>query len=76
MKTKLWSTTSSTWTVSYTHLEVDMPTEYGHFRLIPFRQSSNGLEHMALIKGEWKEDEPIPVSYTHLKHDDDGDDNE
>ena len=36
--------------------EVDMPTEYGHFRLIPFRQSSNGLEHMALIKGEWKED--------------------
>ena len=39
--------------------EVDMPTEYGHFRLIPFRQASNGLEHMALIKGEWKEDEPI-----------------
>lgn len=36
--------------------EVDMPTEYGHFRLIPFRQASNGLEHMALIKGEWKED--------------------
>lgn len=41
--------------------EVDMPTEYGHFRLIPFRQNSNGLEHMALIKGEWKEDEPILV---------------
>ena len=41
--------------------EVDMPTEYGHFRLIPFRQASNGLEHMALIKGEWKEDEPILV---------------
>jgi len=41
--------------------EVDMPTEYGHFRLIPFRQASNGLEHMALIKGEWKEDEPIMV---------------
>ena len=39
--------------------EVDMPTEYGHFRLIPFRQSSNGLEHMALIKGEWKEDATI-----------------
>ncbi len=38
-----------------------MPTEYGHFRLIPFRQASNGLEHMALIKGEWKEDEPILV---------------
>lgn len=41
--------------------EVDMPTEYGHFRLIPFRQSSNGLEHVALIKGEWTEDEPILV---------------
>ena len=41
--------------------EVDLPTEYGHFHLIPFRQASNGLEHMALIKGEWKEDEPIMV---------------
>ena len=41
--------------------EVDMPTEFGHFRLIPFRQKSNGLEHVALIKGEWSEDEPILV---------------
>ena len=41
--------------------EVDMPTAYGHFRLIPFRQLSNGLEHFALIKGEWQEDEPIMV---------------
>lgn len=41
--------------------EVDMPTVYGHFKLIPFRQTSNGLEHMALIKGEWKEDEPVMV---------------
>ena len=41
--------------------EVDMPTVYGHFRLIPFRQKSNGLEHMALIKGEWREDEPVMV---------------
>ncbi|MGV2541810.1 3,4-dihydroxy-2-butanone-4-phosphate synthase, partial [Bacillus pumilus] len=32
-------------------VEVDMPTAYGHFRLIPFRQTSNGLEHMAVIKG-------------------------
>ena len=40
---------------------VDMPTEYGHFKLIPFRQTSSGLEHMALIKGEWKENEPILV---------------
>ncbi len=41
--------------------EVDLPTIYGHFRLIPFRQTSNGLEHMALIKGEWEDDEPILV---------------
>ena len=41
--------------------EAELPTEYGHFKLIPFRQISNGLEHMALIKGEWKEDEPILV---------------
>ncbi len=41
--------------------EVDMPTAHGHFRLIPFRQKSNGLEHVALIKGEWNEDEPILV---------------
>lgn len=40
---------------------VDMPTQYGHFKLIPFRQNSNGLEHMALVKGEWREDEPILV---------------
>lgn len=40
---------------------VDLPTEYGHFRLTPFRQKSNGLEHIALTKGEWAEDEAIPV---------------
>lgn len=39
--------------------EVDMPTDYGHFRDITFRQTSNGLEHVALIKGEWEPDEPI-----------------
>ena len=42
-------------------VETDMPTGYGHFRIIPFRQKSNGLEHFALIKGEWQEDEPILV---------------
>lgn len=41
--------------------EVDMPTEYGHFRDITFRQKSNGLEHVALIKGTWTPDEPILV---------------
>jgi 3,4-dihydroxy 2-butanone 4-phosphate synthase/GTP cyclohydrolase II len=41
--------------------EVFMPTDYGDFHLIPFRQQSNGMEHMALVKGEWEEDEPILV---------------
>lgn len=41
--------------------EVDMPTTYGHFRLVPFRQTSNGMEHMALIKGSWEPNEPILV---------------
>lgn len=40
---------------------VDMPTQYGHFKLIPFRQKNNGVEHFALIKGEWKADEPVLV---------------
>ena len=41
--------------------KVNMPTKYGTFMLVPFRQKSNGLEHMALIKGEWEEDEPVLV---------------
>ena len=41
--------------------EVDLPTCYGHFRMIPFRQTANGVEHMAVVKGEWKPDEPILV---------------
>ncbi len=41
--------------------EVDMPTQYGHFRLIPFRQKDNNLEHIALIKGEVSGDEPFLV---------------
>jgi 3,4-dihydroxy 2-butanone 4-phosphate synthase/GTP cyclohydrolase II len=42
-------------------VKVDMPTAYGHFKLIPFRQLSNDKEHVALIKGEWEADEPILV---------------
>ena len=41
--------------------EVDMPTKYGQFHIIPFRQKSNGLEHFALIKGSWEKNEPILV---------------
>ncbi|WP_305257261.1 bifunctional 3,4-dihydroxy-2-butanone-4-phosphate synthase/GTP cyclohydrolase II [uncultured Duncaniella sp.] len=42
-------------------VEVDMPTAYGHFRLIPFRQKSNGLEHIALIKGDVSGDDAVLV---------------
>ncbi|MDE7413426.1 MAG: bifunctional 3,4-dihydroxy-2-butanone-4-phosphate synthase/GTP cyclohydrolase II [Muribaculaceae bacterium] len=41
--------------------EVDLPTQYGHFRLIPFRQKDNGLEHIALIKGDVADGEPVLV---------------
>jgi 3,4-dihydroxy 2-butanone 4-phosphate synthase/GTP cyclohydrolase II len=41
--------------------EVDLPTAHGHFRLIPFRQLSNGLEHVALIKGDVSEGGPVLV---------------
>lgn len=42
-------------------VKVDMPTEHGHFKLIPFRQLSNGLEHIALIKGDVSTSEPVLV---------------
>lgn len=38
---------------------VSLPTEYGEFQLTPFRQLSNGLEHIVLTKGTWTEDEAI-----------------
>lgn len=41
--------------------EVDMPTTDGHFRLIPFRQLDNGLEHIALLKGDISGEEPLLV---------------
>ncbi len=41
--------------------EVAMPTAYGNFRLIPFRQSSNGLEHVALFKGDITSGEDVLV---------------
>lgn len=41
--------------------KVELPTMYGNFQLIPFQQKNNGIEHMALVKGEWKEDERILV---------------
>jgi len=38
---------------------VDMPTRYGHFKLAAFREKISGGEHLALIKGEWEEGEPV-----------------
>jgi len=40
---------------------VKLPTERGDFEFIPFRQTSNGLEHSALVKGTWTKDEPVMV---------------
>ncbi|HBX51394.1 MAG: bifunctional 3,4-dihydroxy-2-butanone 4-phosphate synthase/GTP cyclohydrolase II [Bacteroidetes bacterium RIFOXYA12_FULL_35_11] len=42
-------------------VRVKLPTEFGSFDLIAYRQISNGLEHVALIKGEWTEDESVLV---------------
>ncbi len=41
--------------------KVKLPTEYGEFDFIPFRQTSNGIEHSALVKGTWTKDEPVMV---------------
>ncbi|HNZ81492.1 MAG: bifunctional 3,4-dihydroxy-2-butanone-4-phosphate synthase/GTP cyclohydrolase II [Bacteroidales bacterium] len=40
---------------------VQMPTKYGFFKLIPFRQIATGQEHIALTKGEWSKDEAVLV---------------
>jgi len=40
---------------------VKLPTEAGDFEFIPFRQTSNGIEHAALVKGKWTKEEPVLV---------------
>jgi 3,4-dihydroxy 2-butanone 4-phosphate synthase / GTP cyclohydrolase II len=42
-------------------VRVDMPTQFGHFKLIAFREKMTGTEHLALVKGEWNKDEPVLV---------------
>ncbi|HEX5171382.1 MAG TPA: bifunctional 3,4-dihydroxy-2-butanone-4-phosphate synthase/GTP cyclohydrolase II [Cyclobacteriaceae bacterium] len=42
-------------------IEVDMPTEFGHFKLIAFEQVNTKEIHMALVKGTWEKDEPVMV---------------
>ncbi len=41
--------------------EVNLPTAYGDFRMVPFRQKATGQDHVALIKGEWKDGDPLLV---------------
>jgi len=40
---------------------VDMPTKYGHFKLVAFKEKLTGAEHLAMIKGEWSNEEPVLV---------------
>ncbi len=40
-------------------VRVDMPTQYGHFKLVAFKDKTNGGEHLAMIKGEWLPNEPV-----------------
>src|SRR5450432_2234952 len=40
-------------------VRVDMPTQFGHFKLVAFKEKNSTNEHLALIKGEWKKDEPV-----------------
>jgi 3,4-dihydroxy 2-butanone 4-phosphate synthase/GTP cyclohydrolase II len=42
-------------------IEVDMPTDYGDFKLVAFKQITSEQQHLALIKGEWQENEPVLV---------------
>ena len=42
-------------------IDVALPTDVGDFKLVAFKQTANGQDHLALVKGEWNEDEPILV---------------
>jgi 3,4-dihydroxy 2-butanone 4-phosphate synthase / GTP cyclohydrolase II len=42
-------------------VEVDMPTEHGHFKLVAYEQTNTQDVHLALIKGTWSKDEPVLV---------------
>ncbi len=42
-------------------VRVDMPTKFGHFKLIAFQEKNTSNEHLALIKGEWKENDAVMV---------------
>lgn len=40
-------------------VEIDLPTKYGKFKLIAYKQTNTNEEHLAIVKGEWKQDEPV-----------------
>jgi 3,4-dihydroxy 2-butanone 4-phosphate synthase / GTP cyclohydrolase II len=42
-------------------VEIDMPTEHGHFKLIVYKQLNTGQDHLALVKGDWKKTDPVLV---------------
>ena len=42
-------------------VRVEMPTQYGEFKLIAFLEKTTQNEHLALVKGEWQKDEPVLV---------------
>jgi 3,4-dihydroxy 2-butanone 4-phosphate synthase/GTP cyclohydrolase II len=42
-------------------VRVDMPTKYGHFKLVAFKEKTTGREHLALVKGEWQKGDPVLV---------------
>jgi 3,4-dihydroxy 2-butanone 4-phosphate synthase/GTP cyclohydrolase II len=42
-------------------ISVDLPTDYGHFNLVAYKQKLDGMDHLALVKGTWDKDEPILV---------------
>ncbi len=48
-------------TLIHRDIEVDMPTEFGHFKLVAFEQVNTKDVHMALVKGTWEKDEPVMV---------------
>ena len=40
-------------------VEIDLPTKYGKFKLIAYKQTNTNEEHLAIVKGKWKKDEPV-----------------
>jgi 3,4-dihydroxy 2-butanone 4-phosphate synthase / GTP cyclohydrolase II len=48
-------------TIVHRQVEVNMPTNWGNFKLIDYMVETNGQEHLVLVKGEWKKDEPVLV---------------